>query len=196
MCDEERFKKIKRLTIQQLRYISAEENSEGLPVKPKKPIPPYFRFANDNRPSVAAKHPKLQSSEINSILGKMWRSLDASDKENYIRAYKTDLINYYSNEYVKYKSSLTDDDKRKIKETKTEIKKRRTLAEQQRKLRKLDKPKKPMSSFIRYLTTQNDRKLKEPYSEYVKRVTARWSALSETEKEKYQTPAKEEAAYR
>lgn len=172
------------------------EEKLGLPAKPKKPIAPYFRFLNENRPSVVAKHPKLKSFEVNSILGKMWQSLDAADKQNFTKGYKTELIAYYSNEYTKYKSNLSEDDKRKIKEMKLEIKKRRILAAQQRKFRKLDKPKKPISSFFRYLTTQKDRKPTDPYKDYIKLVTSRWNALSETEKDKYKTPAEEDAKYK
>lgn len=126
----------------------------------------------------------------------MWQSLDAADRENFAKGYKTDLINYYSNEFTKYRSSLSANDKRKIKEMKIEIKKRRNLVAQQRKLRKLGKPKKPLSSFFRYIAAQKDRKLNEPYKDYVKRVTSRWNALSDTEKEKYKTSADEEVKYK
>lgn len=172
------------------------EEKLGLPTKPKKPIAPYFRFVNENRPSVVAKHPKLKSFEINAILGKMWHALDAADKENFTKGYKTELIEYYANEYTKYKSSLSDDDKRKIREMKSEIKKRRIVVAQQRRLRRLEKPKKPLGSFFRYFTAQKDRKPDEPYKDYVQRVTDRWNKLTETEKGKYETPAAEMAKYK
>ncbi len=183
-----------RLKIQ-LRFKSVEEKL-GLPAKPKKPIAPYFRFANENRPSLTAKHPKLKSYEINSMLGKMWQSLDPADRENFVKGYKTDLINYYSNEYTKYRSLLSADDKRKIKEMKIAVKERRNVLAQQRKVRKLGKPKKPLSSFFRYTAEQKDRKVNEPYKDYVKRVTSRWNALSDIEKEKYKTSPEEELKYK
>lgn len=179
----------------QLRCKSVEEKL-GLPTKPKKPITPYYRFANENRPSLTAKHPKLKSYEIDSILGKMWQSLDAADRASYVKGYKTDLINYYSNEYTKYRSSLSDVDKRKIREMEIEIQKRRNLVAQQRKLRKLGKPKKPLSSFFRYFAAQKDRKLNEPHKDFVKRVTSRWNDLSDTEKEKYKPSVEEEVQYK
>lgn len=130
------------------------------------------------------------------MLGKMWQSLDAADRENFVKGYKTDLINYYSNEYTKCRSSLSADDKWKIKKMKIEIQKRRNLLAQQRNIRKLDKPKKPLSSFFRYMAAQKDRKLNEPYKDYVKRVTVRWNALSDIEKEKYKTSVEEELKYK
>lgn len=189
--------KKKRLSIQ-TRFKSVEvEEKLGLPAKPKKPIAPYYRFTNENRPSVVAKHPKLKPFEINAILGKMWQSLDAADREKFTNGYKTDLIDYYTNETrTKYSSSPSNDDKLKIKEMKVEIKKRRILVAAQRKLRKLGKPKKPLSSFFRYLAAQKDRQLNEPYRDYLKRVTTRWNTLSETEKEKYKTSAEEAAMYK
>lgn len=74
-----------------------------------------------------------------------------------------------------------------------EIKNRKELAAQQR---KLVKPKKPMSSFFRYYKEQSDRKANEPHKNYVQRVKTRWNELGETEKEKFNTSAEEEAAYR
>lgn len=181
---------------QQLRLKSVEDDL-GLPPKPKKPIVPFCRFAIENRPSIMAKHPTLKSYEIDKILATMWQSMDASDRENYRREYRSDLIKYFSTtEYTKCRASLSDDDKRKIKEMKLEMKNRQALVAQQRKLRKLGKPKKPLPSFLRFLAEQTDRKLKEPYKEYVMRVTKRWDDLSEMEKEKYKTPPKEEAAYK
>lgn len=126
----------------------------------------------------------------------MWQSLVAADREKFTKVYKADLIDYYTNEHTKCKSSLSNDDKRKIKEMKIEIKNRRILAAEERKLRKVGKPKKPLSSFFRYLAAQKDRTLNEPYRDYVKRVSTRWNSLSETEKEKYKTSAEEEAVYK
>ncbi|XP_037038860.1 transcription factor A, mitochondrial-like [Bradysia coprophila] len=179
----------------QLRFKSVEEKL-GLPAKPKKPTPPYFRFANENRASIVRKYPDLKPYEINSILGKMWQYLEAADREHFTKPYKTDLIEYYSNDYTKYMSSLSDVDKRKIKEMKVEIKYRKELAAQQKRLRKLDKPKKPLSSFFRYYKEQSDRKASEPHHDYLQRVTSRWNALSDAEKEKFKTAAEEEAAYK
>lgn len=185
-----------RLKIQ-LRFKSVEEKL-GLPTKPKKPIAPYFRFLIENRPSVVAKHPTLKTSEINSILGKMWRTLDANDKKAFSDGYKTELIDYYANEYNEYRSTLSEDDKRKIKQTKLEVKKRRALVAEQRKLRKLGKPKKPFNAYFRYYTSipQTERKPNEQSKEFVKRITTRWNGLSDSEKEKYKTSAEEEANYK
>lgn len=126
----------------------------------------------------------------------MWQTLDTTDKAKFSKGYKTELIDYYSNEYNKYRSSLSEDDKRKIKQMKLEIKKRRILVAKQRKIRKLEKPKKPFNSFFRYFAAQTDRKPNEPYKDYVERITSRWNILSDTEKEKYKTPAEDELKYK
>lgn len=178
----------------QLRFKSVEEKL-GLQAKPKRPIAPYFRFVIENRPTVVAKHPELKCSEINSILGKMWRTLDPTDKAKFSKGFQYELSDYYSNEYTEYRSSLSEDDKRKIRQMKLEIKKRRIVVTKQRKHRKLDKPKKPLNSFFRYFTAQTDRKPNEPYKEYVERITSRWNTLSDAEKEKYKTSAEEELMY-
>lgn len=126
----------------------------------------------------------------------MWQSMDAAGRERFTKDYKTDLIKYYSSDYIKYMSSLSDVDKRRIKEMKLELKKRKELAAQQRRLRNLYKPKKPMSPFFRYYRDQSDRKASESHKDYLKRVKSKWNDLSETEKEKFKTSAEEEAAYK
>lgn len=175
----------------QLRFKSVEQNLSS-----KRPIGPYYRFAEENRQLVVTKHPNLKVYEIDSILAKMWQSLDPTDREPFIKQYKTDLIEYYSSDSTKYKSSISDIDKRRIKEMNEEIKMRKELAAQQKKLCKLDKPKKPISSFFRYYKEQSDRMVNEPHKDYLQRVKSRWNDLSEAEKVKFKPSAAEEAVYR
>lgn len=173
--------------IQQPLFKSVEEKL-GLPLKPKKPLAPYIRFSNDLRPSLVEKNPGLKSTQINSILGNMWKELDATKKESLTKGYQIDLLDYYSNEYAKYKANLSEDDKRKIKEMKLQIKKRRILSSKRKQNKVLGKPKRPMNSFLRYVKENADRKPNENYKDYVKRLAFNWKKLSDAEKEKYNSP--------
>lgn len=171
------------------------EEKLGLPAKPKRPASPYFRFMSEMRTSVQAKNPKLSQLEVVSTIGEMWNKLDATKKEKYGKGYKDDML-AYTGKIAEYKNKLSDDDVRKIKETKFEKKERKVVLLQQKKCRDLGKPKKPMSSFLSYLQKQTDRQPKELYVEYVKRTSVKWQSLSDAEKEKYKPSAQEEEKYR
>lgn len=171
------------------------EEKLGIPEKPKRPITPYFRFMNEIRSSVKAKNPKLKQVELTPIMGKMWKSLDASKKEKFVKSFKDEMLSF-TDTMAKYKKGLTEDDVRKIKETKAELKERKVTLMQQKKSRSLGKPKKPMSSFLIYLQMQTDRKANEEYKNYVKRVSIRWQALSESEQGKYKPQPEELENYR
>lgn len=164
------------------------EEKLGLPLKPKKPIAPFFRFSTEMRPSVIANNPHLKSAQINSILGTMWKTFDAAKKERFTKGFQVELRDYYSNEYTKYRATLSEDDKIKIKEMKAKIKNRRILSSKRKQNLVLGKPKRPMNSFLRYVKAQTDRKPNENYKDYIRRLTLTWKGLTDAEKEQYKSP--------
>jgi len=171
------------------------EEKLGLPAKPKRPTPPYFRFMADMRQDVKAKNPKLTNSELLSMLGKMWKSLDASKKDKYTKGFDDEKVRF-ADENEKYKKKLTDDDVRKIKEAKADIKERKIVLSQQKKCRELGKPKKPLTSFVRFLKAQTDRQPNEKYQKFLKRVSNKWESLSENEKVKFITTVQDKENYK
>lgn len=171
------------------------EEKLGLPVKPKRPTTPYFRFMHEMRPTLQAKNPKLKSTELVAMIGKMWTSLDDAKKEKFSKGFKDEML-AYTNVMAKYRDSLSDDDIRKIKETKDEAKERKLVLAKQRKCRDLGKPRKPLNHFMSYLQQQTDRQPKEKYVDFVKRVSAKWRSLTDAEKEKYKATAQDEEQYK
>jgi len=175
--------------------LASVEEKLGLPARPKKPLTPYFRFMNEVRPTVQAKNPKLKSTERVALIGKMWKSLDATKKEKFSKGFQDEML-AYMNVITEYRKNLSEDDIRKIKETKFEKKERKVVLLQQKKCRDLGKPRKPMSSFIRYLQKQTDRQPKEQYLDFVKRVSAKWQTLTDAEREKYKSTAQDEENFK
>lgn len=171
------------------------EEKLGLPTKPKRPSTPYFRFLNEQRTSVQAKNPKLKAIEVVATMAEMWKKLDATKKEKYAKGFKDELL-AYAGKIATYNKNLSEDDVRKIKETKLEKKERKVVLMHQKKCRDLGKPRRPMSSFISYLQKQTDRQPEEVYTDYVRRVSIRWQSLSDAEKEKYKPSAQEEEKYK
>lgn len=171
------------------------EERLGLPAKPKRPPSPYFRYMSEMRSSVKAKNPKLKESEVVSLISKMWRSLDANKKEKFAQVSREDFI-AYAEGMANYKNNLSAEDARKIKESKFEIKERKVVRLQKKKCQELGKPKKPTSSYVRFFTGQTDRRPKEQYRDFVKRVSAKWNALSDAEKAKYNLSQEEALNYK
>ena len=97
------------------------EKECGYPLRPKGPLPPFFRFLKEVQPSVAMEHPNLKSPKIISIIGQMWRSLETAEKEKFIKEYTNELAKY-SDEVKNYKQAIPDDGKRKMKEKQKHIK--------------------------------------------------------------------------
>lgn len=171
------------------------EEKLGIPEKPKHPPTAYFRFLKEIRPSVQVKNPKLNQMELTSVMAKMWTSLEASKKEKFIKAYNDEMV-AYTDRLTKYKEGLSEDDIRVMKETKAKLKERKIALTQQKKIRSLGRPKKPLSKFLMYLHMQTDRKQNEEYKTYLKRVSIRWQELSQSEQEKYKPQPKEVESYR
>lgn len=147
------------------------------------------------RPSVVAKNPKLSTVEVSSIIGKMWKSLDAAKKEKFSKGYEDEKAGFMD-VMNKYKENLTPDDIKNIKELKADKKERKTFLLQKKKSRELGKPKKPISSFLRYLKMQTDRKPDEDYPIYLKRVSGKWLGLTENEREKFKPSVQELESYK
>lgn len=171
------------------------EEKLGLPAKPKKPSSPYFRFMNEMRPTLQAKNPKLKPTELVVTLSKMWKTVDAVKKEQLSQAYEEDMAKY-SVQLARYKSNLSKEDIEKIEEAKFGKKERKSVLSQQKKCRDLGKPRKPPSSFLRFLQLQSDRQPQEKYIDFVKRVGLRWQALSDDQKLKYRVSEEIEEKYR
>lgn len=171
------------------------EEKLGLPAKPKRPVTPYFRFMSEIRPTVQAKNPKLKASELVSMIGKMWNSMEDNKKEKFAKGFKDEMVSYNLG-IAKYKDSLSEEDLRKIKETRFEKKERKIVLLQQKKCRDLGKPRKPISSFIRFMQKQTDRQPKEQYTDFLKRASIKWHSLSDAERQKYKASAQDEENYK
>lgn len=176
--------------------LKSVEEQLNLPAKPKRPTTAYFRFMKEIRPTVQAKNPKLNTTEISSTIGKMWKSLDSAKQEKYAEGYK-DEMQAYKGAITEYRKKLSEDDVHKIKELKSEKKERKVVLLQKRKVRALGKPLRPLNSFIRYtLKNKADRQPKEKSSDFVKRMSAKWNSMTDGEREKYKPLAAEEESYK
>lgn len=164
----------------------------GLPLSPKKPIVPFFRYMIEIRKSVVAQNPTLKTTEHVKLISRMWKSLDDTKKEKYYIAHQNEYITYCE-KLAEYNRTVTKQDKQTVKEKRKdiieEIEKRKYIRLQRKKSLALGKPKKPLSGFLKFLEVQADRQPNEKYHEYLRRKSFEWKNLSESQKEVFKAPA-------
>jgi len=118
-------------TIQPIISNEAIENVGNLPVKPKRPISPFFRFIKEMRPKVLEEQPNILQKEIVRIISKKWGSADTQTKARLVEEYQKDM-QVYKEQRNFYNQQLTTDQKKKIKEMKQKIKAQKELKRQKR----------------------------------------------------------------
>nr|CAD7403500.1 unnamed protein product [Timema poppensis] len=105
------------------------EEKLGIPVKPKKPLTPFFRFMGQIRPMVVQQHPGAKVTDYTKIIAQQWKKLEPPAKQKFEEEFKKEMIHYIAVR-VSYENSLTDQQKKdlqKAKEQKVESKQQRQL---------------------------------------------------------------------
>ncbi|XP_061392318.1 transcription factor A, mitochondrial [Musca vetustissima] len=170
------------------------EQQVGLPVRPKKPLTPYFRFMNDLRPKILAQSPNLPLIEVVKQVSKKWETADPSLKQRLQEEYKKEQQEYIEKR-MKYDSKITDEQRNQIKELKQEkieAKERRMM---RKRIKDLGRPKKPASAFIRFIAKERIRTPQSPkqtFREWHETATKKWASLSQSEKDIYMQESRKE----
>ncbi|XP_075147557.1 mitochondrial transcription factor A isoform X2 [Haematobia irritans] len=163
------------------------EEKVGLPVRPKKPLTPYFRFMNEQRPKILASNPNMSIVDVVRQVSKKWETVDSSLKQRLQEEYKKEQQAYVEKR-TKYESKVTDEQRHQIKELKqeqTEAKERRMM---RKRIKELGRPKKPASAFIRFIAKERIRMpqtAKQTFREWHQAATQRWSELPQADKDIY-----------
>nr|CAD7431511.1 unnamed protein product [Timema monikensis] len=141
------------------------EEKLGIPVKPKKPLTPFFRFMGQIRPMVAQQHPGARVTDHTKIIAQQWKELEPPAKQKLEEEFKKEMIHYLAVR-VSYENSLTDQQKKdlqKAKEEKVESKQQKRL---KMKKKELGKPKKPLSAFLIFFQEKANLRGDTPFKEY------------------------------
>ena len=133
---------------------------------PKNPLNGYILFSTDKRAEVKAENPEMKTTEISSLLGKMWNEIkeeDSDEYHKYMYLAKEDKVRYET----EMKSYIPED-------TNTE---------------KVEKVKtKREKSAWQYFSEEMRPELKEEGfvgRDVTSELSKRWKELNETEKSKY-----------
>ncbi|XP_015596971.1 transcription factor A, mitochondrial [Cephus cinctus] len=159
------------------------EEEIGLPPRPKKPLPPFFRYLEMKRPTAKLEHPELKLTELTKLLSEGWATFDPMQKDMMQKQYDQEML-LYAKSFSEYKKSITPEQKLKIKLAKEQKKISKEKSKDRQKNASFGKPKKPMSSFLRYIQSRKHEydKTKISYKDFLNSVKQEYNALPESKK--------------
>lgn len=155
----------------------------NVPTKPKKPLTPYLRFANERRLDLSKRYPNMKATEIVKKCAEDWKNVDESVKQKYVNEYNVENEKYGAI-MESYQARLTSEQKEALKiatREKTEERKKRRLKKE---FKETGKPKRPLTSYMRYVIdkTKGDSR---PIKDVAADLKSGWASLSAQEKERY-----------
>jgi len=161
------------------------ETEKSIPPKPKRPLTGFFRFLNEVRPEVSKSNPNMKLTELSKAIGEKWDSLDPTTKDKYNQDFKNEL-DKYNQALEKYNKSLTPAQRETQEQEKLSKQLKQEKNQKKRRLVELGKPRKPPTPFFLFIKTQapSGSSVKDNL-ELTKNCAARWSKMSEAEKEPF-----------
>uniref|UniRef100_A0A7S4HR37 HMG box domain-containing protein n=1 Tax=Odontella aurita TaxID=265563 RepID=A0A7S4HR37_9STRA len=145
--------------------------------KPKRGQSSYMFFAKDARAKIKEQNPDASFGEMGKMVGQAWKKLSDEEKKKYEEMAKDDGARY-KREMANYSASSDDSDagKKKVKDK--------------------NAPKKNKSSYMCFAAhirpTVKEQNPKASFTELAKLIGEKWKNISDSEKQKYETMAKED----
>ncbi|VVC29009.1 High mobility group box domain [Cinara cedri] len=168
----------------------AKKTVFNLPLKPKRPTPPFFQFIHEKKSEVIGEH-NLRTKDTFRILSEMWKLFDVNTKEKMTEAYGKELVKYKEN-MKNYKESLTDEQKNELFRAKYEALEQKTKRKLKKELKELGKPRKPPTAYILFATEHLKYNRDEPVNKYMVTIAKKWKELDSDKKNKYLEEASDE----
>ncbi|KAK6626538.1 hypothetical protein RUM44_009011 [Polyplax serrata] len=157
----------------------------GLPELPKRPKTSFLLYKEAIREDL--KKTCKNEVEIVRVAAQNWKQLSQGEKEKYIEIYKRNVVQY-KNDMQNFEDSLSSEQKNNIKEATADYKYSRSKRAKKQALNKrvveLKKPKRPLTSFFRFLQTV-DKMKNESQVDFAERVAKMWHELPSAKKEEY-----------
>ncbi|XP_075238324.1 transcription factor A, mitochondrial-like [Lycorma delicatula] len=161
----------------------------NLPVKPKKPLSPFFKFMLQIRPKLKEENPNCSIGEISKKISSRWEKIDPVERSNFEVQYQQEKEEYEKAKLT-YENSLTNDQKAALQEEKMRILEERAKKKLRNKAKDFERPKKPPSSYILYSLSRINARGDTSLTEWQKMLSKEWSIMHESQKEKYVNEAK------
>lgn len=169
------------------------EEKLGIPPKPKKPLTPYFRFMQQIRPSLMKKNPQARVTDIVKMVAAEWEKVDQATRDSLQTKFHEEMM-VYAEEYTHYQNSLTDEQRKALREAREKAMKQKRRKITHKKMEEMGKPKRPTTGFIRFMNEQKDKRGDIPFKEWQLKVAEAWQQLPENEKEEYTKHSQRELA--
>ncbi|XP_017484640.1 PREDICTED: transcription factor A, mitochondrial isoform X2 [Rhagoletis zephyria] len=176
---------IANFTLRSVSSVRTLEEKLGLPPRPKKPLTPYFRYMQDQRPKILAENPKFSTVDVVRLVSKRWSDADAALKKRLQDEYKREQQAFVEIR-AKYEAKMSDEQRAELKQLKQDIQDAKERRMMRKRIKELGRPKRPASAFLRFLReerTNSPQPIKQTYREWHQRCTEKWSRLSDKEKE-------------
>lgn len=138
------------------------------------------------RSRVAQENPKLNPYQIVTECAKLWATHDESKKASLNVVYQKEK-EQFAKERARYENSLTAEQRDQLDEFKQDLLESREKRAYKKKVREMEKPKKPASGFLRFLSEKfasGDRG-DLAYRDFQKKIVEEWKTMSDEKKQKY-----------
>ncbi|XP_037025090.1 transcription factor A, mitochondrial-like [Bradysia coprophila] len=163
--------------------------------RPKQPLSPYFRFMLQIRPQVIAENPHLKRNKLHTIFSEKWKSLDADQKAIFSAEYRNGMSKYLK-EIWEYNRKMSENDFKQMQKELQDTADKKQIKLYREEARKLNKPKRPVTAFLKFFQSQTDRPPGRTYREHMQQMSLKWRSLSENERSKYKTKPDELDKYK
>jgi len=168
----------------------APRSPELLPEKPKLPATSWIEFCSVNRPNLRRAQPNLAAPDILRTLAEMWKRISPSEKEKYQARYRARRAEY-EREFAAWNQSVTTAEKNALtvahREKKSAKDQELSKAKQKREKKALEaelgKPKKPLTTFLRFMEEQR-REVGQQPKDFIKICSEKYKQLPASELER------------
>lgn len=89
--------------------------SLGLPMPPKKPSTPFFKYMQMVRSKVVEENPQMRVPDVLRLIAKQWSDYDVKDKLALQKEFDTEML-AYSKKKMQFEQSITPEQRNLIKE--------------------------------------------------------------------------------
>jgi len=168
----------------------AVDNTIEIPLKPKKPNPPFFKFLHEKRPELLEKH-NLNVKDAARVLSELWKNFDVNTKTKMNEIYNKELKEYKESIKV-YKEKLTEDQKDELFRMKYEQSEQKAKRKLKKELKELGKPRRPLTGYLMFVSDEIKNHGDVPVHKYMMTIANKWKEMDVRDKEKYIKAAAEE----
>lgn len=158
---------------------------KSVPKPPKRPPTAYLEFFASHVRELKENNKDANIPDLAKICSKQWISLDEDSKKEYEERSKI-RFEKYRQELEKFKSGLTEEEGKLIKEVKKQKAQKKKKKKEKKRMRGFGIPKRPMSAFPFYAKSKMPNPNKDTSSkDYMRLLAQQWRQMTDNEKKPF-----------